>query len=193
MQSPTSTKTILTSKHNPFYYFDATENTWSPTTSNILNSTYDLPTFEINITTLSKSSVGFTYPSIGYYMGFRAPTILSTNNMVMAEKLGNYIGDPYIFVRMNDWGHVDLFNQRFLAKVLLTPDLGLVKLDEFYAKEYKFKQPQNVQSINIELVDYLGNTLDLRGLDFSFTLQLLQINNSDLKRELEYNFFDKKK
>ena len=193
MQSPNSTKTILTSKHNPFYYFDATENTWSPTTSNILNSTYDLPTFEINITTLSKSSLGFTYPSIGYYMGFRAPTILSTNNMVMAEKLGNYIGDPYIFVRMNDWGHVDLFNQRFLAKVLLTPDLGLVKLDEFYAKEYKFKQPQNVQSINIELVDYLGNTLDLRGLDFSFTLQLLQINNSDLKRELEYNFFDKKK
>jgi hypothetical protein len=59
----------------------------------------------------------------------------------------------------------------------------LVKLDEFYAKEYKFKQPQNVQSINIELVDYLGNTLDLRGLDFSFTLQLLQINNSDLRND----------
>ena len=106
----------------------------------------DLPIFELNIATNSVQSLGFSYPSVGYYMGFRQTLQRSSNLMLVAEKLGNYIGDPYIFVRMNDWGHVDIFNEKMFAKVLLTPDLGLVKLDEFYSKEFKFKQSIETQA-----------------------------------------------
>jgi hypothetical protein len=188
-QSPTSTKTIINSASCPFFIYEPISSTWIP----LINPINDLPIFELNIATNSVQSLGFSYPSVGYYMGFRQTLQRSSNLMLVAEKLGNYIGDPYIFVRMNGWGHVDIFNEKMFAKVLLTPDLGLVKLDEFYSKEFKFKQPQNVHCISIELIDYLGHTLDLRGLDFSFTLQLSQINNSELKKDLEYNFFDKKK
>jgi hypothetical protein len=191
-QDPTSTKTIITSKHNAYYYYDTTSNSWS-SSNNANNSTNDLPPFELNIETTSTKGQGYAYPSIGHYMGFRKLNIKSNNFTIIADKLGNYIGDPYLFIKINDWGHIEQFNQKHLAKVLLTPDLGLVKLDEFYAKEYKFKQPQNIQSLSIELVDYLGNLVDLRGLDYSFTLYMSQINNSDLKAELEYNFLDKKK
>jgi hypothetical protein len=174
--------------------FDAVQNTWTPTTNNLVtNPSNDLPIFELNIETNSTQSQGYAYPSVGFYMGFRQTLQRSNNNVIRAEKLGNYIGDSYIFIKMNNWGHIDLFNQRLLAKILLISDMGLVQLNEFYSKEYKFKQPMNVDSLTIELVDYLGNTVDLRGLDYAFTLQLIQINNSDLKYELEYNFLDKKK
>ena len=193
-QDLTSTKTIINSAFNTYYYYDVINNTWaSPINNSLINNDMDLPSFELNIMTTSTSGQGYPYPSIGYYMGFRQSLIKSVNSIIVADKLGNYIGDPYIFVKINDWGHIEQFNQKHLAKVLLTPDLGLVKLDEFYAKEYKFKQPQNIQSLSIELVDYLGNTVDLRGLDYSFTLYMSQINNSDLKSDLEYNYFDKKK
>ena len=193
-QDPTSTKTILTSANGIYFVYDTTENTWTPTTNNLLtNPSNDLPIFELNIETNSTRAQGYSYPSIGFYMGFRQTLQRSKDNIIRAEKLGNYIGDPYIFIRMNNWGHIDLFNQRLLAKILLISDMGLVQLNEFYSKEYKFKQPMNVDSLTIEMVDYLGNTVDLRGLDYAFTLQLIQINNSDLKYELEYNFLDKKK
>jgi hypothetical protein len=193
-QDPTSTKTILTSANGIYFLFDAVQNTWTPTTNNLVtNPSNDLPIFELNIETNSTQSQGYAYPSVGFYMGFRQTLQRSNNNVIRAEKLGNYIGDSYIFIKMNNWGHIDLFNQRLLAKILLISDMGLVQLNEFYSKEYKFKQPMNVDSLTIELVDYLGNTVDLRGLDYAFTLQLIQINNSDLKYELEYNFLDKKK
>ena len=39
--------------------------------------------------------------------------------------------------------------------------------------------------VEIELIDYLGNTVDLNGIDFSFTLSLKQIFNTDQKGSIE--------
>ena len=43
----------------------------------------------------------------------------------------------------------------------------------------------NIQKLDIELIDYLGNTVDLNGIDFSFTLSLKQIFNTDQKASIE--------
>ena len=44
-------------------------------------------------------------------------------------------------------------------------------------REYIFRQLTNISKLDIELIDYLGNIVDLNGVDFSFTLSLrTQVN-----------------
>ena len=38
-------------------------------------------------------------------------------------------------------------------------------------KTHKFRQPTDVKSLEIELVDYNGNRMNVNGIDFSFTLE----------------------
>ena len=41
--------------------------------------------------------------------------------------------------------------------------------------------------LDIELVDYLGNTVDLNGIDYSITLELCETYSSDVKTTTERN------
>jgi hypothetical protein len=72
-----------------------------------------------------------------------------------------------------------------MAKILLTSGLGNQKLDDFVNQGYRFRQPVNINKLEIELVDYLGNTLDLNGSNFSCTIQLTEIISSDQKEIIE--------
>lgn len=155
--------------------------------NNTVNETYYSPNFNNSSVNNKK------YPSLGYYLGFRKNSYVCTMGIpVIAEEYNNFTTENYIFIKINDWGCVDHFNNRMFAKILLNSDIGEVLLNEFNTKEFLFKQPINIQSLNIELVDYLGNTISTGGKDYSFTLQLSQILNSDNKRDIEYNFLTKK-
>jgi len=63
--------------------------------------------------------------------------------------------------------------------------LGNSRVDDYINKEYRFRQPTNIQKLSIELVDYLGNSIDLNGFDWSFTLELKELFNSDQKEAVE--------
>lgn len=139
------------------------------------------------------------YPPVGYYLGFR-PNITKTVNqftfkgsvdnterIMNATKIFDTTGDDYMFLRINDWGYIDFFGKKMFAKVLLTTGLGNPKIDDYVNKEYRFRQPIDVNKLDIELVDYLGNTIDLGGFDWSFTLELKQIVNSSDKTSVERN------
>lgn len=168
----------------------------------------DIAQFEINFDVYSninqyvdKSNIVYIknmqYPSVGYYLGFRpnvtkdtdrflvTPIWKDTDCFMTSPKLFNTIGDTYIFMKINDWGYFDFFNQKMFAKVLMTTGIGNPKLDDYVNKEYRFRQPQNLQRLDIELIDYLGNPLDLNGFDFSFTLELKVLYNSDQKNVYE--------
>jgi len=155
--------------------------------NNVVNETNYSPNFNnsgINIK---------NYPSLGYYMGFRKNSYNCTMGVpIIAEEYSNFTTENYIFIKINDWGCIDHFNNRMFAKILLNSDIGEVLLNEFNTKEYILKQPINIQTLNIELVDYLGNTISTGGKDYSFTLQLSQILNSNNKRDIEYNFLNRK-
>lgn len=166
----------------------------------------DVPSFDIDfntLTTVSNTTSGtldvkrLQYPSVGFYMGFR-PTVTKnsynflyssywdeSNAMIKGSKIFDTAGEDYIFMKLNDWGYLDFFNQVIFAKILLTSGLGNPKLDDYINKEYRFRQPVNIQKLDIELIDYLGNTIDMNGFDFSFTLELRQIVNSDHKASFE--------
>ena len=124
------------------------------------------------------------YPPLGYFLGFRpdmtkkgdkflvSPIWVDTDCIIAAPKMFNTTGDSYIFLRINDYGYVDFFNKPMLGKILMTTGLGNPKIDDGLGKEYRFRQPVNLQRLDIELVDYLGNTLDLNGADWSFTVEI---------------------
>ena len=137
------------------------------------------------------------YLSIGYYMGYRPnpsklidkflinSNIDFTDRIMTAPKFFDTTGHNYIFIKINDWGYIDFFGESLMAKILLTSGLGNPKLDDFVNQGYRFRQPININKLDIELVDYLGNTLDLNGSNFSCTIQLTNIISSDQKHIIE--------
>lgn len=148
----------------------------------------DIMQFEIDFTS------GSSYPSIGYYLGYRGLNILTPNiNNIDLSLTGtrilNTMCDLYFFIRVNDWGLIELNNMKLLTKVNINSYTNLPKLnsktDTYVDYDYKFRQPVNVQRLDIELVDYMGNTLDLNGYDFSLTLELTELYESDMKVNVE--------
>jgi hypothetical protein len=167
--------------NNPFFQYTAEK---------------DIADFEIDFSTYKLSNPitnglldinKMSYPPVGYYLGFRPDyrksvdnfnykgKIDNTERVLTATKIFDTTGDDYIFLKINDWGYIDFFNQRMFAKILLTSGLGNPKIDDYINKEYRFRQPLNIQKLDIELTDYLGNTVDLAGFDWSFTLELKQV------------------
>ena len=161
----------------------------------------DIPQFEININTNNVSFNNniininsFKYPSIGYYLGFRtinnssilSPNIYNSQLIITGSKNYNVLGDDYIFLRINDWGNFDFFNQILFSKIFLRSDLtSNNKTNNFINKEYVFSQLKTINRLDIELIDYLGNTVDLNGVDFSFTISLRTQTNIGQKQLFE--------
>lgn len=133
-----------------------------------------------NITTLEK----LTYMPIGYLLGFKPnPTYFFSsiiNNLSTDIKSFNpasLSGSYYVFLKINDWGNYNFFDHTLLGKVLLPESAGSSSYGSYATSNsiinsgYKFRQPVNINRLDIELIDYLGNTLELNGCDWSITLQ----------------------
>jgi hypothetical protein len=149
-------------------------------------------------------SINFTnsgpYPSLGYILGFRKNTYNSVLNgekrYVKSESQLDVIGDNYIFLKVNDYGRIYNFNQlnnnnegeeliySYLAKVILNTPKGDKVFDNnnFITKEYIFRQPTNIDRIDVELIDPLGKTIDMVYMDFSFTLEIGSVYDVNLYR-----------
>jgi hypothetical protein len=167
----------------------------------------DIPTFDIDFTTNTQTNINSnkSYPPIGFYLGYRminGSYLLSSsydpvNNIMelQATKIFNTTGNSYLFLRINDWGYYDLFNQKAFCKILLTSGMGNKTLgyghyilSDYYANTiYNFRQPTNIKRLDIEILDYLGNTVDLNGIDYSITLELCESYSSDVKTTAERN------
>ena len=52
----------------------------------------------------------------------------------------------------------------------------------------EFKQPINLSKLDIEIVDYKGNTLVQNGTELSFSIEIKMVNNTLLKKYKELSF-----
>lgn len=165
----------------------------------------DIPSFQIDFTTNSKSGYNISnlaYPSIGYYLGYRKnlesfllspidnnTTILS----LVATKLPNTNGSTYLFLRINDWGALNFIGLKIYAKVLLPSAITNTSYGQYVVGNstingiFNFRQPQNIKRLDVELLDYLGNVVNMNGIDWSMTLQFSEEYNSNNKVMIERN------
>ncbi len=97
--------------------------------------------------------------------------------------------DDYLYLRVNDYGviHNDVRSPGILAKIILYETQFVVETGaNFLTKSYIFKQPTNINSFDIELINKRGYTVDMNFINFSITLELGQIY--DKNKYQQFNF-----
>jgi hypothetical protein len=145
--------------------------------------------------------------NLGYYLGFR----YSDDNYLSDNQETKYLDgallyywtsntfldvtkDEYLFLKINDYGIIynDFRDKRLLAKIIMFDTQYIVDNgSNFLTKMYKFKQPVNISKLDIELISPLGYTIDMNDIDFSFTLEIGQIYDSNLLESLNENYIFK--
>ena len=147
--------------------------------------------------------------SLGYYLGFRytddnylyenQETIYLDGLLLYYWKSNTFLDvtkDEYLFLRINDYGIIynDFRDKRLLAKIIMFDAQYIVDNgSNFLTKMYKFKQPVNISKLEIELISPLGYTIDMNDIDFSFTLELGQIYDSNLLESINDNYIFNKR
>ena len=148
---------------------------------------------------------------LGYALGFRKRnnpttqyTYTSTNNIGAAIIPGAktcYIGSSimdtldsnYLLLTLNpDWKVVinycpDKTQHYSFMKIIMTAPKNSVLFDNganTLTKEYAFNQPTNITSFPVRLSDPYDQTIDLNGMEFSFTLEIKEILNSNMYETL---------
>jgi len=140
----------------------------------------------------------FMYGTSPILIGSPAPVSLTLDStskfQALAETFPDIFGDSYVYLQINDYDVIEHqnFRQSFFpvfAKVMLpfntknqlVNDIDLLNVVQ---REYNFLQPTNIQKLNITIFDAYGNVIDMKGANFSFTLEIQEILNPALYEKL---------
>jgi hypothetical protein len=143
-------------------------------------STLEIP-FDINwrVGSFSSRSADF---GLGYNLGYRQSNYIGVRG-ITAEAVANIVDTNYVFLTLDpDWKVVvqetpDKTQLFSFAKVIVDSPKFQVTYDNAnrVTKEYFLKQPTNIISIPVRLSDPYDQDIDLRGADFSFTLEVREV------------------
>jgi hypothetical protein len=146
-------------------------------------------TYEINF-----NNEQYDYVSLGYMLGYRGIeyTLTVANSLgdnIIGEAQADLDGENYLFLRINDYGSIYVSPKlpyKVLAKIVLNNTKQSFVFNngqDLMFKTYKFRQPTDVKSLEIELLDYNGNRLNINGIDYSFTLEFGLIYDEELYKK----------
>jgi hypothetical protein len=135
--------------------------------------------------------------SLGTHLGF--------NNIEYENELGDYeyksesilnvLGSHIYFLELNNWGKVvTKFSNNIFAKIISYTDKYTIIFNDssnLVTKDEFFEQPININKLYIKLYHEDGSIVNLRGLSFSFTLEVSYINNGYLKNDVIKNILFK--
>ena len=118
----------------------------------------------------------------------------TTDKQVLAESFPETDGDHYIFLGINDYVNIEhhSFNDTFFpafAKILLPNNskntlITDITLQNIVQKEYNFIQPVNLNRMDFTLYDPYGTFIDMKGSNFSITLEIEEVLNQGLYDKL---------
>lgn len=157
--------------------------------------------FDIDFT--SDNALGIN-SSLGRYLGFIEKTYIGSNSYT-GEGILDVIGDPYVYIRINDYGDLmTQFNDKnILGKVILKELKNIMIFDDssnYVTKQYLFKNPQTINRLNIEIIDQYGKIIDMVNMNYSLTLEFkIVLDNTkmsgvyydDAKNSFDFNFKQK--
>ena len=140
---------------------------------------------------------------IGYNLGFGQTHYESAINItskfratsfaIEGETFPDAVNDTYLYLRLNDWYIIKHQNpdQTEIAafmKIPLTSSKNTIQYmtntSNTILNEYFFPQPTNFQTIEINLMDAFGQTIDLRGANFAMTLEIQEVLQSNIYEKM---------
>jgi hypothetical protein len=143
----------------------------------------------------------FAY-GLGYYMGFTRQTagisssLIAGKQTIVSDACASFQGDNYLFLRVNDYNCVrqmvsvtmpgaPVQNNEFvaLAKLVLREPKNYMTFDDYtsqHIKEVVFTAPRDLERFHVQLVDAYGLEVDFCSAQFSFSLEVLEIQNPTL-------------
>jgi len=141
---------------------------------------------------------------LAYYLGFsrkRAHKAVARTDGVtgwhlVSDECANFAGDNYLFLRVNDFACVrqtvnlyegvseprkrDHSDFTALAKLVLREPKNYMTFDDYashHAKEVVFPAPVDLARLRIQLLDPYGEVVDMCSMQFSFSLEVLEVRN----------------
>lgn len=160
-------------------------------------------TIKIQSSIISRFNIDFNnnsiFPSLGYILGytnkFYNSKFIDNNTCITSENIINIPYDNYIFIKINNYGNLytNLFNNsddserilypyNILGKIILHNNNLSLRYDynNLITKEHICRQPINISKFDIELIDSYGINLNMLLIDYSITLEICYIYNSNL-------------
>lgn len=137
---------------------------------------------------------------LAYYMGFTRKLQLALKPCVgvsncfeiISDMCANFSGDSYLFLQVNDYNCVrhNTGDNTLgaLAKIVLREPKNFMVYDDYagqHAKEVVFPAPENLSRLHIRVVDAYGVPVDLCAMNFSFSLEVMEVRNSSLYSTLQ--------
>lgn len=124
---------------------------------------------------------------IGYNLGFTQPSYANKTSLT-SERVVHIIGDIYYFLKIGDFEGVEHNREgqtrlAATAKIIANADKYSIIYDNgsnFMTKQVDFSNPQNIASFDVVLVDSNNMSVDLLGGNWSCTLELVEVLNSEL-------------
>jgi hypothetical protein len=137
---------------------------------------------------------------LAYYLGFTRKLHIASQVCLdplakcwklVSDTCANFAGDSYVFLKVNDYNCVrhntGSSTITALAKIVLREPKSYMVFDDYagqHAKEVVFPTPQNISRLHIQILDPYGEVIDLCSANFSFSLEITEVQNSSL-----YNAF----
>lgn len=129
-------------------------------------------------------------PSLLYTIGFR-DTVYMNRKKYTSESVIDVVGPNYLIMRVNDFGSMRYRQygmSNSFAKIILTNPKATATFDNysnFVSKQHDFHQPVDISKLKIQLIDPYEDTVNMMGLDYSMTFELLCVRNYFVKKRLE--------
>jgi hypothetical protein len=139
---------------------------------------------------------------LGYYLGLERKLYKATSvgaaYMVTSTQCAYFAGDPYVFLRINDFNcvkqtlhvydptgrkRVDATEFNALAKVVLREPKNYMAFDDYasqHVKEVVFPSPIDLTRLHIQVLDPYGEIMDLCSSQISFSIEVLEVRNASL-------------
>lgn len=129
-------------------------------------------------------------PSLLYALGFRK-RVYTGGKVYVSESIIDVVGPNYLIMHVNDFGSMRYRQygvSNAFAKIILTNPKTTATFDNFsnfVSKQHNFHQPINLSRLLINITDPYEDTLDMSGLDYSLTFEILYVRNSITKDRIE--------